>query len=97
MPTLAKEYDLRDAVLLAELNLDLLIARRATGKSFKTLPAFPSIRRDVAMLVPEAVIRFKAAHPLLTVQLMPEDPIPFIRVDNPPKSFSLSVGAPPRR
>ncbi len=54
LPTLAKKYDLRDAVLLAELNLDLLIARRASGKSFKALPAFPAIRRDVAMLVPEA-------------------------------------------
>ncbi|MBA4147464.1 MAG: phenylalanine--tRNA ligase subunit beta [Verrucomicrobia bacterium] len=54
-PALAKRYDLRDAVFLAELNFDLLIARRNTGKSFKTLPAFPSVRRDVAMLVPETV------------------------------------------
>jgi phenylalanyl-tRNA synthetase beta chain len=53
-PSLAKGYDLRDAVLLAELNLDLLLARRHTAKSFKPLPAFPSIRRDIAMLVPEA-------------------------------------------
>lgn len=54
-PPLAKQHDLRDAVLLAELNLDLLIARRASGKSFKPLPAYPAIRRDVAMLVPETV------------------------------------------
>jgi phenylalanyl-tRNA synthetase beta chain len=54
LPTLAKRYDLRDAVLLAELNLDLLLARRSSAKSFKPLPAFPSIRRDVAMIVPEA-------------------------------------------
>ncbi|MGA2281377.1 MAG: phenylalanine--tRNA ligase subunit beta [Verrucomicrobiota bacterium] len=53
-PVLAKKYDLRDAVLLAELNLDLLLARRNPAKSFKSLPQFPSIRRDVAMLVPEA-------------------------------------------
>jgi len=53
-PNLAKKYDLRDAVLLAELNLDLLLARRNPAKSFKPLPQFPSIRRDVAMLVPEA-------------------------------------------
>jgi phenylalanyl-tRNA synthetase beta chain len=53
-PVLAKKYDLRDAVLLAELNLDLLLARRNPAKSFKPLPAFPAIRRDVAMLVPEA-------------------------------------------
>jgi phenylalanyl-tRNA synthetase beta chain len=54
LPPLAKKYDLRDAVFLAELNLDLLLARRNPSKSFKPLPAFPPIRRDVAMLVPEA-------------------------------------------
>ena len=53
-PALAKRYDLRDAVWLAELNLDLLLARRNPAKSFKPLPQFPTIRRDVAMLVPEA-------------------------------------------
>jgi phenylalanyl-tRNA synthetase beta chain len=55
LPTLAKKYDLRDGVFLAELNLDQLLARRNPTKSFKPLPQFPSIRRDVAMLVPEAV------------------------------------------
>ena len=53
LPSLAKQYDLRDPVFLAELNLDLLLARRNTNKSFKPLPMFPSIRRDVAMIVPE--------------------------------------------
>ncbi len=53
LPALAKRYDLRDAVLLAELNLDVLLARRSPTKSFKPLSVFPSIRRDVAMLVPE--------------------------------------------
>ena len=53
-PALAKKYDLRDAVFLAELNLDQLLARRNPTKSFKPLPQFPAIRRDVAMLVPEA-------------------------------------------
>ena len=52
-PVLAKKYDLRDAVLLAELNLDLLLARRNPAKSFKPLPQFPAIRRDVAMIIPE--------------------------------------------
>ena len=45
---------MRDAVLLAELNLDMLLARRNTAKSFRPLPAFPAIRRDVAMILPEA-------------------------------------------
>jgi phenylalanyl-tRNA synthetase beta chain len=54
LPPLAKRYDLRDPVLLAELNLDLLLARRNRVKSFKRIPALPPIRRDIAMLVPEA-------------------------------------------
>lgn len=54
-PLLGKTYDLRDPVLLAELNLDVILARRPEAKSFKQLPAFPSVRRDVAMIVPEGL------------------------------------------
>ena len=54
LPALAKQYDLRDAVFLAELRLDELIARGNRSKSFKPLPQFPASRRDLAMLVPEA-------------------------------------------
>jgi phenylalanyl-tRNA synthetase beta chain len=43
-------------VFLAEFNLDLMLARRNPDKSFKPLPAYPAIRRDVAMLVPEGVL-----------------------------------------
>ncbi len=55
LPSLAKKYDLRDGVFLAEFNLDLLLTKRSAGKNFKSLPQFPSSRRDVAMIVPEAV------------------------------------------
>jgi phenylalanyl-tRNA synthetase beta chain len=53
LPALARQYDLRDPVFLAELDLDLLLARRAAAKTFKPLPQFPAIRRDVALVVPE--------------------------------------------
>ncbi|HTI70510.1 MAG TPA: phenylalanine--tRNA ligase subunit beta [Candidatus Limnocylindria bacterium] len=53
-PKLARQYDLRDAVLLAELNLDLLLSRRQAAKTAKILPHLPSTRRDIAMLVPDA-------------------------------------------
>jgi len=55
-PTVQKSYDLRDAILLGELNFDSLLARRNASKSFKPLPAYPSIRRDIAMLLPEATL-----------------------------------------
>jgi phenylalanyl-tRNA synthetase beta chain len=54
LPTLAKKYDLRDPVFLAEFNLDLLLSKRNPVKSFKALPQFPASRRDIAMLVAEA-------------------------------------------
>jgi phenylalanyl-tRNA synthetase beta chain len=54
LPKLAKQYDLRDAVVLAELNLDLILSKRNANKSFKPLPQFPAIGRDLAMIVPEA-------------------------------------------
>lgn len=54
-PLLAKRYDLRHGAFFAELNMDLLLARRNTTRQFKPLPQFPSVRRDVAMVVPEAV------------------------------------------
>jgi phenylalanyl-tRNA synthetase beta chain len=54
-PLLAKRYDLRHGAFLAELNMDILLARRNTARQFKPLPQFPSVRRDVAMVVPETV------------------------------------------
>jgi phenylalanyl-tRNA synthetase beta chain len=77
LPPLAKKYDLRDAVFLAEFSLDLLIARRNEAKSFKPLPQFPSSRRDIAMLVAEAttheavlqVVKQAKASNLETVEL----------------------------
>jgi phenylalanyl-tRNA synthetase beta chain len=55
-PGVQKSHDLRDPVFLAELNFDLLLARRNAAKSFKPLPAYPIIRRDIAMLLPEATL-----------------------------------------
>jgi phenylalanyl-tRNA synthetase beta chain len=55
LPPLGKQYEARDAVYLAELDLDILLQRRTTNKSFKSLPQFPASERDVAMLVSESV------------------------------------------
>jgi phenylalanyl-tRNA synthetase beta chain len=55
LPPLGKQYEARDAVYLAELDLDILLQRRTTNKSFKSLPQFPASERDVAMIVSESV------------------------------------------
>lgn len=52
-PVVARQYDLREPVFLAELDLDQLLARRNVTRSFRALPVYPAIRRDVAMWVPE--------------------------------------------
>lgn len=54
-PVLARRHDLRDPVLMAELDLDVLLARCNRATSFKPLAAFPATQRDVAMIVPESV------------------------------------------
>lgn len=54
-PVTAAKLDLKKPVFLAELDLDLLLVRRHAGRSFKALAQFPSVRRDVAMLVDEGV------------------------------------------
>ena len=53
-PTLTRSFDLRNAVVAAELNLDNLLTRRNPAKSFKPLPEFPPIRRDLALMVSES-------------------------------------------
>jgi len=54
MPLTARAYDIRESVFMAELDIERLVAMRVPSRSFKAIPAFPSVRRDVAMLVPEA-------------------------------------------
>ena len=54
-PLTARKYDLRDPVLIAEFNLDFLLSRRNLSKSLQPLAAFPSVRRDVAMIMDESV------------------------------------------
>jgi phenylalanyl-tRNA synthetase beta chain len=54
-PALAKKLDLRDAVYVAELELDPLLAATDHQKTFRELPKFPAVVRDVALVVEESV------------------------------------------
>jgi phenylalanyl-tRNA synthetase beta chain len=54
-PHLAQQLDLRYPVFLGELNLDRLLSHRLPIRQFKSLPAHPAVRRDVALLVPDSV------------------------------------------
>jgi phenylalanyl-tRNA synthetase beta chain len=48
-------FELRSPPALLELDLDLLISRGPAGKRVQELPRFPEVRRDVALVLDEAV------------------------------------------
>lgn len=54
-PALARDFDLRHPVFLAEFDLDQLLSRRPSRSGFKSLPVHPAIQRDIAMIVSESV------------------------------------------
>jgi phenylalanyl-tRNA synthetase beta chain len=49
----AKKLDLRDAVLVAEMELEPLLTAAHEEKQFHELPKFPAVVRDMALLVAE--------------------------------------------
>jgi phenylalanyl-tRNA synthetase beta chain len=54
-PAQAKKLDLRDAVHVAEIDLDPLLAVEEGERTFRELPKFPAVVRDVALVVEEGV------------------------------------------
>ncbi len=54
-PIQAKRLDLRDAVCVAELDLGVLLTLQMREKTFRELPKFPAVVRDMALVVNETV------------------------------------------
>ena len=54
-PAQAKKLDLRDAVYVVEVELDPLLAVEQGERTFRELPKFPAVVRDVALVVEEDV------------------------------------------
>jgi phenylalanyl-tRNA synthetase beta chain len=54
-PAQARKLDLRDAVYVAEVELEPLLTRGTREKTFHELPKFPAVVRDVALVVDEGV------------------------------------------
>jgi phenylalanyl-tRNA synthetase beta chain len=54
-PGQAKKLDLRDAVYVAEVELEPLLAAGERERTFRELPKFPAVVRDVALIVGEEV------------------------------------------
>lgn len=51
----ARRYDLREAALLLEIDLETILNKSNSERSFKPLPAFPSVQRDLSVVVLESV------------------------------------------
>jgi phenylalanyl-tRNA synthetase beta chain len=51
----AKKLDLRDAVYVAEIELDSFLTTKEGEKTFRELPKFPAVVRDMALVVEEGV------------------------------------------
>jgi phenylalanyl-tRNA synthetase beta chain len=54
-PELAERHKFRQPVFVAEVALDRLLALEPTPIAYKRLPRFPSVVRDVSLVVPRAV------------------------------------------
>ncbi|MBI1870120.1 MAG: phenylalanine--tRNA ligase subunit beta [Chlamydiae bacterium] len=50
-PDLTGNFDLREKVFLAEFNFEILLENLNLGKKFQELPRYPSIHRDMALLI----------------------------------------------
>jgi len=54
-PDVAAAFDLTGRGLIAELSVEALAGRLVEGQVFQTIPRYPAMERDLALLVPEAV------------------------------------------
>jgi phenylalanyl-tRNA synthetase beta chain len=51
----AAEFEAKSAVFVAEVSLDAIFLGKPDGRSFRELEKFPSVTRDIAMIVPESM------------------------------------------
>jgi len=54
-PLIAKNYDITQTVLLAEINLDKIVTYSKKNKKYTPIPKFPAVERDIAMTINEEI------------------------------------------
>jgi phenylalanyl-tRNA synthetase beta chain len=50
-----KQFNIRQKTFFLDINLNVVLKLNTTKKSFKLLPKFPSVKWDLALIVPEAI------------------------------------------
>lgn len=63
--SIAKQFGIKQDSYFIDLDFDLLCDLKATAKNFTSLPVFPAIKRDIALLVPVSI---KAGDMLETIK-----------------------------
>ena len=71
LPAILRKFGIKQDVFFFDLDLDALCQLDPVAKNFTSLPVFPAVNRDIAMLVPEAV----AAGALVDAVLQVQDPL----------------------
>ncbi len=54
-PEIARGFGVKQEVFFFDLDFELLCSLKPIPKQFKSLPVFPAVKRDIALLVPESV------------------------------------------
>ncbi|MFH2123461.1 MAG: phenylalanine--tRNA ligase subunit beta [Pseudomonadota bacterium] len=55
IPAVLRKFGIKQDVFFFDLDLDALCQQHSVAKNFTSLPVFPAVKRDIAMLVPEHV------------------------------------------
>lgn len=54
-PDIAKRFDIKEKVYLADINMEVLLKHANLKKRFAALPRYPSVKRDISLLVDDTV------------------------------------------
>ncbi len=68
-PSLAKKLGLKAPAFYAELDLEAWVARERPLARFETLPGFPAVRRDIAVVVPRTLAQGEVVKAINLLQL----------------------------
>lgn len=52
LPEVAKQFGIKQEIFFIDLDFELLSSLKAASKNFHSLPVFPAVKRDIALLVP---------------------------------------------
>jgi phenylalanyl-tRNA synthetase beta chain len=77
---LRRTFELRSSPALLELDLDMLVARGLARCSMRPLPRVPGVRRDVALVVGEAVSWAQVAAAVAEVPCELRESVEFLNV-----------------